>query len=108
MRTLGILTLCGLLTVLTGCGVDREGSASLLVSNFSSYRVRCQVSDGTAADSFWVESEEESSVLLEMGEYRVKVELTQGDQVIGARTIPLSLTQIGRVHQITVKNEWLQ
>ena len=50
----------------------------------------------------------ESSVLLEMGEYRVKIELTQGDQVIGARTIPLSLTQIGRVHQITVKNEWLQ
>ncbi len=108
MRRLRILALCGLLAVAAGCGVDRDGAASLLVSNLSSYRARCLVSDGTDVYPFWVESNVESSVLLDMGEYQVKIELYQGSQVLTARLIPVSLIQVGRVHQIVVKDEWIK
>lgn len=107
MKTLRILPIVCLLMLLSGCAVDSEGSAHLLVSNLSSYRVRCLVDDGGLAADFWLESKAEKSVLLEMGEYRVKLELYQGGQAMAGRLYTLSLTKVARVHQIAIDNSWL-
>jgi len=105
-KWLGYLVLfCALMTLWT-CTVDSEGAANLLLSNLSTMRVLCKVDDGLGVSTYWVESLEEKSLLLDMGEYRVKIELYRGGQAVSARLYTLSLTQVARVHQIVIENNW--
>lgn len=99
--------LCGTLIGLCSCTVDRDGAANLLVSNSSSLRARCLVDDGVSVVGFWVESLEESSLLLDIGEYRVKIELYRGERAAAARLYTLSMTTIGRVHQLLIDDSWV-
>ncbi len=106
-KRFGILVLFCALIAVSGCALDTDGSAHLLVSNLSTMRAHCLVDDGLTVQSYWVESLEENSLLLEMGEYRVKIELYRGGQAQLGRLYTLSLSRVGRVHQIVIEDNWL-
>lgn len=105
-KAMMIVILAGLV-LMPACKLETVGAAHLQVLNSSAYRVHYLVDDSLAVTDYWVEAGKAHSVLLELGEYRVKVELYQGSQAVAGRLYTLSLTAVGRVHQITVDNSWV-
>jgi hypothetical protein len=105
-KALCLIVLCALM-FLSACSLETVGAAHLQVSNRGTYRVQCLVEDGTGVFTFWVEAGADHSVLLDLGEYRVKVELYRADRGVAGRYYTLSLTEVGRVHQIAVDDTWV-
>lgn len=107
MKKKMLMVFLTILVIMSACKMETDGAAHLQVLNSSRFRVHYLVDDGLTVSDTWVEAGQSHSVLLELGEYRVKVELYEGSQAVAGRLYTLSLTAVGRVHQITVDDGWV-